>query len=62
LRHTFDVWRWNRGLTVKENVVWALCGVIFNAQGVLHELISDDPKMLERYRQHMEESRSAKIP
>src|SRR5262245_10789194 len=28
-RHWFDSWRALRGYPIKENVVWALCGVLF---------------------------------
>lgn len=45
-RHFFDWWREHRGLPTKEGIVWALCGLLFNAQGYLHELLKSDPELL----------------
>jgi hypothetical protein len=56
-RHWFDVWRSLRGYKIKENIIWALCGVIFNCQGILHELLKADPDLLERCRAEMEQER-----
>lgn len=39
LRHTMDVWLDGREFDSREDVENALCGVIFNAQGLLHELV-----------------------
>lgn len=39
LRHTMDVWLDGRGFDSREDVENALCGVIFNAQGLLHEIV-----------------------
>lgn len=47
-RHFVAWWRCHRGVGAKEGIVWALCGVLFNAQGYLHELLKDDPGLLER--------------
>lgn len=47
LRHVFDVWHWHRGTgRAKETIVWALCAVIFNASGYLHELLKTDASLL----------------
>jgi hypothetical protein len=46
-RHLMDWWRGHRGLTIKENMVWALCGVIFNASGYLHEYLKSYPTALD---------------
>lgn len=46
-RHVLDVWHWHRATSrCKETIVWALCGVIFNAQGYLHELLKNNPGLL----------------
>jgi hypothetical protein len=47
-RHHVDAARALQGLSSREGVVFALCGVIFNAQGALHELLAADPGLLER--------------
>jgi hypothetical protein len=57
-RHWFDSWRALRGYSIKENVVWALCGVIFNAQGALHEILKADPTLLDRSVEEMELARA----
>ena len=36
-RHFFDVWKWHRGLPAGEDIETALCALMFNAQGYLHE-------------------------
>ncbi len=36
-RHFFDWWKLHRGLTARDTLVHAICGVLFNAQGYLHE-------------------------
>lgn len=38
-RHFMDVWRLHRGLTARENMEDALCGLLFNVQGYLHEYL-----------------------
>lgn len=38
-RHMLDWWKEHRGLTTSEGIVFALCGVIFNASGYLHEYL-----------------------
>jgi|SRR6185312_2894754 len=49
-RHFFDWWAFHRGFEEKvhEGIVWALCGVIFNASGYLHELLKENPDLLEK--------------
>ena len=46
-RHFMDVWKWHRGLNVKEGIVWAICACIFNLQGYLHTLLKEQPDLLE---------------
>jgi hypothetical protein len=38
-RHFFDTWKNHRGLETPEDQITNLCAVIFNAQGMLHELL-----------------------
>lgn len=48
-RHFFDWWSWHRGnVNIKEGIVWALCGLIFNAQGYLDNLLKENPGILEK--------------
>lgn len=44
IRHVMDLWLNQRGFThlSREDTVDALCAIIFNAQGMLHELLKDD--------------------
>lgn len=46
-RHFLDWWREHRGLATKEGIVWALLGLLFNLQGYLHELLKEDPALLD---------------
>ena len=39
LRHILDVWLEHRGYDSRDGIEEALCGVIFNAQGYLYELL-----------------------
>jgi len=39
LRHAFDVWKLHRGLPASEDEETALCAVMFNAMGKLHEVL-----------------------
>lgn len=57
-RHFIDWWRCHRGLTIHENIVWAICGVIFNASGYLHETLKKDPELLARCLEQMERRRA----
>ena len=38
-RHFFDTWKQHRGLETPEDQITNLCAVIFNAQGMLHEIL-----------------------
>lgn len=38
-RHFMDVWKLHRGYTANESLEDALCAIIFNAQGYLHETL-----------------------
>lgn len=57
-RHFYSFWSIHRGWGAKETIVWALCGVLFNVQGYLHELLKADPELLERSLQHEVRERS----
>jgi hypothetical protein len=41
LRHVIDVWKEHRGLPSRDGLQDALCGVIFNSMGYLHEDIKE---------------------
>jgi hypothetical protein len=43
LRHVMDVWLLFRGAPAREDKETALCAIIFNAQGLLHEILKDVP-------------------
>lgn len=43
-RHFLDWWKEERGLKSKEGIKFALCGVLFNAMGYLHELLKEEMK------------------
>ena len=47
-RHFFDWWSEHRGIPTKEGIVWALCAVLFNVQGYLHEFLKRNPGALEK--------------
>ena len=38
-RHFKDVWTWHRGHTIQDHIEVALCALLFNVMGYLHELI-----------------------
>ena len=38
-RHFFDTWKTHRGLETPEDQISNLCGLMFNVQGMLHELL-----------------------
>lgn len=40
-RHFFDWWTEHRGNESREGMEEALCGLIFNAQGYLHEILKE---------------------
>lgn len=41
-RHFFDVWKLHRGLTARTDMQDALCAVMFNTEGYLHELLKQE--------------------
>ena len=41
-RHFMEVWLWKRGMPIKDTISNALCGVMFNAMGMLFEMIKED--------------------
>lgn len=45
-RHFVEWWREHRGYASHEGVVWALCGLLFNANGYLHEYLKAHPEAL----------------
>ena len=42
LRHVFDLWMEHRGLPSREGLKDALCGIIFNVQGYLFEVLKKE--------------------
>ena len=40
-RHFFAVWKWHRGHNIKETIEQALCGLLFNSMGYLHEILKN---------------------
>lgn len=47
-RHFFDWWKFHRGIGIQCTIVFAICGVLFNASGYLHEKLKADPGLLGR--------------
>lgn len=45
-RHFVDWWREHRGYASHEGFVWALCGLLFNVNGYLHEYLKAHPDAL----------------
>ena len=43
-RHFMDVWKEHRGHPSKEGLEEALCALMFNAMGYLHETLKDKPE------------------
>lgn len=43
-RHMMDVWKWHRNIECVDTEEHALCALIFNASGKLHELLSAQKK------------------
>lgn len=41
-RHFMDVWKHHRGLSVKASMQEALCALLFNVMGMLHEVLKKD--------------------
>jgi len=46
-RHLMDWWKAHRGLASREGIVFAICGLMFNVQGYLHEYLKANPGALE---------------
>jgi len=40
-RHFIDWWKWHRGVSCKETLEDALCALLFNVSGYLHELLTE---------------------
>ncbi|TAL60607.1 MAG: hypothetical protein EPN85_06870 [Bacteroidetes bacterium] len=40
-RHFMDMWKEHRGISTRDGMMVALCGVIFNTMGYLHEYLQD---------------------
>lgn len=40
-RHFFDWWGWHRGIQRQEDLEDALCGLMFNSMGYLHEVLKE---------------------
>ena len=40
-RHFFDWWKEHRGIPTKDGIESALCGLMFNVMGYLHEYLKD---------------------
>lgn len=71
-RHAHDVEKWlarefeaDKGIIIppsayrfKENIVWMICGSMFNLQGLLLELIKRDPELVERCKAEMVAARA----
>ena len=56
-RHFFDWWNDHRNPTEdhgtdNEGLVWALCGLIFNAQGYLDTILKENPNLLPEALEH----------
>lgn len=60
-RHFFDWWKFHRGAALKGSLVFALCGVIFNAMGYLHEYLKANPGILEDSLKLEEEARTERL-
>jgi len=41
-RHFFDWWKEHRGLKSREGIKPALCGLMFNCMGYLHEILKEE--------------------
>jgi hypothetical protein len=40
-RHFMDWWKEHRGYGSREGLIYALCGLLFNVQGYLHEVLKE---------------------
>lgn len=41
LRHLMDMWLFHRGYKGREDMETAICGILFNAQGYLYEILKN---------------------
>jgi hypothetical protein len=46
-RHFIEWWKYHRGHTAREGI-FAVCGLLFNAMGYLHEYLKGAPRLLDR--------------
>lgn len=54
-RHFFEWWTWHREgakAKISEGVIWALCGLLFNVQGYLDNLLKENPDLLTQAVEH----------
>ncbi len=47
-RHFIDWWKLHRGYSARENMVYALCGLLFNVMGYTHEYLKANPDIFEK--------------
>lgn len=52
-RHFMDVWLFHRKGTPRESIHDALCGVMFNAMGMLHEILREERRTMDAYNLEM---------
>jgi len=43
-RHFFDVWKHHRGVNIKVSLQTALCALLFNVMGMLHEELKKEKR------------------
>ena len=46
-RHFMEWWKCHRGGVAREGIVFAVCGLLFNAMGWLHEYLKAHPELIE---------------
>lgn len=64
-RHMLDWWKLHRGLTARECLEDAICGLLFNAMGYLHEVLkakANRPNSLPTLREALEERANDELP
>ena len=44
-RHFLDWWKEHRGFKSRESIKFAMCGIIFNVMGYLHEFLKEEIKI-----------------
>jgi hypothetical protein len=42
-RHVMDMWSEHRGYPTEDGLLAAMCGILFNTMGYMHEILKDDP-------------------